>query len=438
MGNFSKNPDAVLAENVSKKYVGVRIEQNVPLLDRDLNLASDLLGSNLRALIRDYIGDGAALYDETAFSITPTNGPGNDFTIGAGKMLVGGIEVQAAQMLYSAQTGVPGLKTPEITGVASRLDTVYIDVWLDEVASSNGNDDSGTTDLGNQTDIKMPTSVRLKPAWQVRVAENSASISPNLIKPGHAYCVLAQILRTGGTIEASEITDKRVHRLQLADLIKRVGAVEVELTNLTDLLKPAFWVKRPFDTKGSYNGRQIVLYGKNFDLGPVQVTATNGQVVAAMEIVGEIQPTAITVLLRSAANAPYPVTPTGDLTFTVTTAFGSATSTPVPPFRNWGRPTFAAVPFDLPGPLAYGPFVIHGLFLDAPNIEVQYQNWASNPNYGAWTDLPVDPPAEPPTPTTILVPHAPFQVASFRIRMRSEVSSTWTVCTTKLECQNWY
>ena len=50
MGNFSRNPDDELNNAVDKKYVGVRIEQNVPLLERDLNLATDLLGANLRGL----------------------------------------------------------------------------------------------------------------------------------------------------------------------------------------------------------------------------------------------------------------------------------------------------------------------------------------------------------------------------------------------------
>ena len=95
MGNFSRNPDDELNNAVDKKYVGVRIEQNVPLLERDLNLATDLLGANLRGLIQEYIGDGTGIGNDGAFAITPASPVGNDFKIGAGTMLVGGIEVVA-------------------------------------------------------------------------------------------------------------------------------------------------------------------------------------------------------------------------------------------------------------------------------------------------------------------------------------------------------
>ena len=413
MGNFSRNPDDELNNAVDKKYVGVRIEQNVPLLERDLNLATDLLGANLRGLIQEYIGDGTGIGNDGASAITPASPVGNDFKIGAGTMLVGGIEVVAPpQMRYSTQTGAPPLKVP----VGQRVDTVYIDVWLGEVVA----DQTVNVDLLNADDIQMPTSVRLRPSWAVRVAEGSDSAIPAADqKKGHAYCILAVLSRVGAEIEVAEISDRRYQRLQLVDLMTRVAAVEQDIALLMNALKPSFWVARPSDKPSGYNGREIVPYGKNFDSGDVQATAGNGQSLVAVEIVGDPQPNAITVFLRTTLNFPYGIPPVGDITFNVKTALGTATS---PEFRNWGPPVWNAnTPFT-PDLIPNGqPFVINGAFLDAPGLEVQVQ-LASNPN-GPWIPLGVSQPTE----TTVHVTALPMWDTFYKIRMRSEVAQSWTV-----------
>ena len=60
MTDFSVTPSDLLVANRDKGYVGLHIEQGVPLLDRDLNLMHDLIAATVRAIFTRYIGDGIA------------------------------------------------------------------------------------------------------------------------------------------------------------------------------------------------------------------------------------------------------------------------------------------------------------------------------------------------------------------------------------------
>ena len=51
MSDYSTSPQDVLLANQQKGYVGLHIEQGVPLLDRDLNLLHDLISATMRSLI---------------------------------------------------------------------------------------------------------------------------------------------------------------------------------------------------------------------------------------------------------------------------------------------------------------------------------------------------------------------------------------------------
>ena len=79
MGNFSKPPLDVLLANLGKGYVGLHIEQGVPVLDRDLNLLNDLISATVRAIVSRYIGDGVAA-DGDGFAIEAI-AVNNDFRI---------------------------------------------------------------------------------------------------------------------------------------------------------------------------------------------------------------------------------------------------------------------------------------------------------------------------------------------------------------------
>jgi hypothetical protein len=58
MGNFSRDPAARLADAVAKRYVGVRMQQGVPLLDADWNELEDLRKHEVQSLVHRFIGDG--------------------------------------------------------------------------------------------------------------------------------------------------------------------------------------------------------------------------------------------------------------------------------------------------------------------------------------------------------------------------------------------
>src|SRR5215470_4019716 len=99
MSDYSRSPLELLMANQQKGYIGLHIEQGVPLLDRDLNLLHDLISATVRSVITRYIGNGIpAGADGFAIQALPAPQNSQDFRIaaaagGAGSCLVGGIEV---------------------------------------------------------------------------------------------------------------------------------------------------------------------------------------------------------------------------------------------------------------------------------------------------------------------------------------------------------
>src|SRR4051794_25637708 len=130
MPDFSMSPLDVLVASQKRGYVGLHIEQGVPLLDRDLNLLQDLIGATMRSVITRYIGNGVPAGAD-GFSIQALSGIKaiQDFLIAAGgspgTFLAGGIEVSIpADMTYKDQPGLPPLTTPG-AGPDLRTDIVY-------------------------------------------------------------------------------------------------------------------------------------------------------------------------------------------------------------------------------------------------------------------------------------------------------------------------
>jgi hypothetical protein len=209
--SFSTDPGIFLRNALDKGYVGARIEQGVPVLDRDLNLLGDLPLAMLRTLTADFIGDGVRDGND-AFLIRET-GADNDFEItGPGVLVVDGLQIRIpAPLRYSAQSTTP-LTTP--AGV--RVDHVYLDV-LTEPTLVDQTDD---TDLENRGDVGQQTSVRLMASWQVRVAEGGPIPAA---PPGHRHIPLAQLTRAAGVARIAvnnpgDDTRPRVPQLQtLAD-----------------------------------------------------------------------------------------------------------------------------------------------------------------------------------------------------------------------------
>jgi hypothetical protein len=220
MGNFSTDPFHELRRSREQGYVGLHVEQGVPLLDRDLNLLADLVSATTREILTRHLGSGIAERNESfAVAALPAD---NDLRVlappGGGACLVAGIEVTIdAPTTYCAQGDVPALTT---AAGADREDVVYLDVWVEEV------DAARDARLANDDDVAMQTSVRLRPAWRVRVAEGT-SRTP-IAHAGHAHCALAVLRRPAGESEIRDemIVDLRRTGLHLADLVERIERIE--------------------------------------------------------------------------------------------------------------------------------------------------------------------------------------------------------------------
>lgn len=266
MGDFSRPPAELLADSQSRGYVGLHVEQGVPVLDRDLNLLQDLIAAGIRSLFTRYIGDGVAAGSD-AFRIDPAGAP-QDFRISAGAdggrgwCLIGGLDVAIdAPMLYKAQPGADALTTPTAPQPDPREDTVYLEAWVEEV--------EGTPDLDNSADVGMQTSTRLKVRSAVRVAEGGPVPSGG----GRVRHTLAVLRRPHGrdTIEAPMIVDRRQRRLTVTDLEQRLDVVE------RVLLVPAFVPFAPppalqqFTPSSGPALTVVQLHGTNFDVGRLQV-----------------------------------------------------------------------------------------------------------------------------------------------------------------------
>jgi hypothetical protein len=325
MGDFSQSPTDVLTASIQKGYIGLHIEQGVPILDRDLNLLNDLIAATVRAVISRYVGNGVATGMEGfAIQAIPAN---NDFRIfagaaGSGALLVGGLEATiAATLNYSSQPGLPALTTPVVPQPNPRVDIVYLDLWLSEV------DHTGDSALLNGVDVGMQTSVRQKPAWLVRVAEGTPVPSPAI---GHLHYPLARLTRPhggAGSIQASMIADLRQTRLNLADVETRLRMMEQLL------LTPAFAASpNQFNPKFGMPGVNVTLFGVNFNIGAV--TVRFGTVNA--NVVGTPTPSQIVATVPTMAPGPVAIT--------VQTSGGSVTSIDTFTVLPLPAPAFAASP----------------------------------------------------------------------------------------------
>lgn len=274
MANFSKNPNDVLKQNFDANYVGVLIEQGVPVLDRDLNLRIDLPAEVFRSTVEKYIGSGTPTGPATQFMITPIFPVVKDFKINPGTILVHGIEVTLKEpgLLYTEQIPLhPGLLPPIALadldppgqGQGTRIDCVYIDVWFDHIESAQD------PELFHPDEYELQTSVRLKPNWVVRVAH---TIDPPPEPDGHHYLVLATIERPEQVqpIAFGKVTDKRVCDLGLSSQAAQITEELAATSNLKSWLAPRFQTK-PFSNPSAYVGMNLRVYGVNFDLGPITV-----------------------------------------------------------------------------------------------------------------------------------------------------------------------
>lgn len=359
MGNFSRTPLDVLQANLAKGYVGLHIEQGVPILDRDLNLLNDVISATVRAIVSRYIGDGFSVGRE-GFAIEEIPAA-NDFVIqagisGPGTCLVGGIEVTIeSNVNYGDQDEVAALTTPDATQPDPRVDNVFLDVWLHEVESDED------VDLRNDTDVGLQTSVRQMPVWRVRVAEGVPVPSP---APGHVHYSLARLTRPRNVAEirTDMLTDLRESMSPMTTVERRLAILE------RVALLPSFAPSpNQFSPKVGAAGQNVTLFGNNFNIGtPTVLFDTVGAT-----LVGTPTDTEISVTVPPGVSA-------GSVKITVDTDGGTAVSDDdftVLPGNGGGDPP----QFD-PSPNQFSPKVgpanqivtLSGSNFDGPNLSVEF------------------------------------------------------------------
>jgi len=228
-GNFSNAKEDTFEPK--KRYVGIRLQQGVPLLDRDWNEFEDIRRYEELMLRKWYVGNGTP---DDGYKISVVEPPANDFKIAAGRCIVDGFEVvNDKDICYTEQADVKPL-----SGGTDRVDTVYLDVWIEEVTSEE--DDV----LKNSQDVKVPTCVRHKLEWQVGVGEENKG------KGYHHYYNLAEIKWEDGKI--IEVNDQRTTKLTLASVKDELEYVRQATVNK--------WIKGgEIEYERSENGYKFVI-----------------------------------------------------------------------------------------------------------------------------------------------------------------------------------
>lgn len=193
----------------ARHYVGVRLEQGVPMLDADWNEKEDILRNDERLKLRHFFGEGVPS-DNNGFAAGPVTAD-NDFTIETGMAIVDGMLVinQHENLTYLEQVAALGVTVTPLTtppGI-DRTDLIYLDVWEEEVGSSGSVADER---LVNPV-IGVHTCNRIERRWMVRVAEGVDDIAGVTVEAGHSYMAIALMNRQAGEdrIRAERFQDLR-------------------------------------------------------------------------------------------------------------------------------------------------------------------------------------------------------------------------------------
>lgn len=226
----------------ARHYVGVRLQQAVPVLDADWNELEDIRRIDAQINLKHYFGDGIPS-DNSGFQIGPVTAD-NDFTINAGMAMVSGMLVfnEVTDLTYTGQDTAFGVTMnaldPPPAGI--RDDLIYLDVWHEELGPT-GID--RTDERLTNPNIGIETARRIERRWLVRVEPGVSDISGIPQEPGHAYMALARIQREIGQdrITSDRIFDLRRIDINVAKYLKiplfvSRGGDFVDSTRLADLL----------------------------------------------------------------------------------------------------------------------------------------------------------------------------------------------------------
>jgi hypothetical protein len=328
-----------------KKYVSVRLQQGVPLVDADWNELQDILKYTSQVLMKWFIGNGIPA-GTNGFQVAGT-GLANDFVVqcgvngspdplnNAGRCLVDGWEAfitadlkftdqalheshGAAADTESARVGAPKVTALAAPGTAGTV-VAYLDVWERLVSPA---EDPSLILPG----LAVESCARLKREWVVRQRSGSSAPVPADglpdFQPGHHYYALATIARRAGDalVNAADVADIRQAHLTLAGLEQRLSLLERLV--LVPVFAPS---PNQFNPKIGIPGTSITLFGSNLNASTPVVRF--GGIAAAL--VGT--PTATQVVAAVPAIGAGPVTITLDTVGGTATSLDSFTVLPPPP-----------------------------------------------------------------------------------------------------------
>jgi hypothetical protein len=168
MGNYSRDPQQTLNDALDLDYVRVRFQQGKPVIDRELNLAADLVSP--QRLVTSYLGAGVAGVGGD-FAISALNIATNDFTIAPGRALVGGLQA----VLRAATTYRTQPNRGAVAALPAGTSNVYLRVFEREVTAA---DDPA---LGNPGDVTFETAVRSRVDWEVLVSAAPINLPTHLL-----------------------------------------------------------------------------------------------------------------------------------------------------------------------------------------------------------------------------------------------------------------
>jgi hypothetical protein len=220
------------------RYISVRLQQGVPIVDADINEADDIRSFELRSFLKWFVGDGvpetsdafrvvaSGLKSDVVIAAGAAAPPGSGKLaagLGAGRCLVDGRDAMIAkdvnltgQRLHVSQQGAA--KLAGAWGVSTVTDLplidgkilLYLDVW-DRLVTPTEQPALIFSGLGTES------AARLGREWVVRWT--AAAVPPAFgtpeFKAGHSYTALASIARRAAdpVIGVSDVTDLRQRRL---------------------------------------------------------------------------------------------------------------------------------------------------------------------------------------------------------------------------------
>ncbi|ESA38308.1 hypothetical protein N836_33300 [Leptolyngbya sp. Heron Island J] len=263
---------AIISEdtfNDLSRYVSLRLQQGVPLVDADWNEMEDIRRFELRAFLKWFVGDGIPDGLEDSFRIIAT-GADNNFNISvgggneglnAGRYLVDGLDVFITagmfvsdidtsftnQQLHTSQPGAAQLaeilNVPVITPIPDPPEnpdeivilTVYLDVW-ERLVMPAEEPSLVLPSLGTES------CARLRREWVIRVRPSSdvPSSGDSDYLPEHSYIALAEIRQDStGLITPERLTDRR-----------RLGLKVPSQLDITQLTNDAFGSSYGFNGRG--------------------------------------------------------------------------------------------------------------------------------------------------------------------------------------------